>query len=268
LFTLICKIPFIINDNCGKIYIGDMMVKNIQGVNVNYINYGNGKETVVLLHGWGQNIEMMQPIGDGLSKNYNVVIIDLPGFGLSEEPKEAWTLYDYVECVHDLLDGLKVSNPILMGHSFGGKISLLYASKYSVKKLVTFGSPFRKEIKELSLKTKILKGLKKVPVIKKLESFAKKHIGSTDYRNASELMRKIMVEHVNLDITEEVKKINCPTLLIWGTNDEAVSINDAYELEKLIPDAGVVSYEGCTHYAYLERLGQTINVLNSFLGGK
>ena len=244
------------------------MLKKIKNINVNYINYGKGKETIVLLHGWGQNIEMMQPIGDRLSKNYNIIIIDLPGFGLSEEPKEIWTIYDYVECVYELLNSLKVDNPVLIGHSFGGKVSLAYASRYAVKKLITFGSPFKKEIKKLSLKTKILKGLKQVPVINKLEGFAKKHIGSTDYRQASELMRKIMVEHVNLDITEDVKKITCPTLLIWGTNDEAVSINDAYELEKLINDAGVVEYEGCTHYAYLERLEQTINVLNSFLGGK
>ena len=78
-------------------------------------------------------------------------------------------------------------------------------------------------------------------------------------------MRKIMVEHVNLDLTEEVKKINCPTLLVWGTMDTAVPVERAYELEKLIKDAGVVIYEGCTHYAYLERLNQTINVLWNFL---
>ena len=220
------------------------MLKKVKSINVNYVDYGKGKDTLVLLHGWGQNIEMMQPIGDNLSKNFRVIIVDLPGFGLSEEPKTVWTLYDYVECIHEILKDLKVENPILIGHSFGGKISLLYSSKYNVTKLITFAGPFKKEIKKLSFKTKILKGLKKVPVINKLEGFAKKHIGSTDYKQASDLMRKIMVEHVNLDITEEVKKIKCPTLLIWGTNDEAVSINDAYELEKLISDCGVVEYEG------------------------
>lgn len=244
------------------------MIKNIKEVNVNYIDYGEGKETIVLLHGWGQNIEMMKPIGDRLSKKYRIVIIDLPGFGLSDEPKDIWTIYDYAECVYELINGLKIKNPILMGHSFGGKISLVYASKYKVSKLVTFGSPFRKEITKLSLKTKVLKGLKKVPILNKLEGFAKKHMGSTDYRQASELMRKIMVQHVNLDVTGDVKKIKCPTLLIWGTNDEAVPINEAYELEKLILDAGVVEYDGCTHYAYLERLDQTIRVLNIFLDEK
>ena len=244
------------------------MLKKIKNIDINYIDYGEGEKTLVLLHGWGQNIEMMKPVGDRLSRQYRIIIVDLPGFGLSEEPKEVLTIYDYVECIKELLDALKIKNPILIGHSFGGKISLAYASKYQVEKLITFGSPFKKEIKKLSLKTKLLKKLKKVPGLNKLESFAKKHLGSTDYREASELMRKIMVEHVNLDITEEVKKIKCPTLLIWGTNDEAVSINDAYELEKLITDAGVVEYPGCSHYAYLERLDQTVNVLNCFLGGK
>ena len=235
-------------------------------LNINYINYGKKNvDTIVYLHGWGQNIEMMKPIADPFSDDFNIVIIDLPGFGLSDEPKTVWTLYDYVECIKYILDELKIDNPILIGHSFGGKISLLYSSKYNVKKLVLLASPYRKEIKKESLKLKTLKTLKKVPGINKLEGFAKKHIGSTDYKNASDTMRKILVEHVNLDITDEVKKIKCPTLIIWGTNDTAVSIECAYELEKMIDDAGVVVYENCTHYAYLERLNQTINVLWNFL---
>ena len=77
-------------------------------------------------------------------------------------------------------------------------------------------------------------------------------------------MREILVKTVNLDISEDVKRISCPTLIIWGSLDEAVPLDRAYELEKLISNAGVVVYEGCTHYAYLERLGQTISVLRSF----
>lgn len=243
------------------------MLKKIKNIDINYLDYGKGKDTVVLLHGWGQNIEMMKPIGDKLSDSFRIIIIDLPGFGLSEEPNEIWSVYDYADATNELLKELNVTNPIMIGHSFGGKISLVYASKFKTKKLVTFGSPFRKEITNLSLKTRILKGLKKIPGVNKLEDFAKKHIGSTDYRNASKRMREILVDTVNLSIEEDVTKIKCPTLLIWGTNDQAVSVNDAKELEKLIPDCGLVLYEGCTHYAYLERLNQTINVLNSFLRG-
>lgn len=242
-----------------------MLIK-IKDVDINYVRYGKKTgQTIVLLHGWGQNIEMMKPIGDALQDEKDVIIVDLPGYGASQEPPFPWEVTDYVECIKELLDNLKVKNPILIGHSFGGKISLLYASKYEVKKLILFGSPFKKEIQKDSLKVKLLKTAKKVPVLNKFEEFAKKHIGSTDYRNASPLMRKILVNTVNLDITEEVKKISCPTLIVWGTLDEAVPVERAYELESLIKDAGVVIYENCTHYAYLERLGQTINVLNSFL---
>lgn len=237
----------------------------IKDCNINYVDYGAKDDAIVLLHGWGQNIDMMKSVGDQFQSNHRIIIVDLPGFGLSSEPKYPWELDDYVEFLDILLTNLKVKNPIIIGHSFGGKIGLLYASHKSVKKLVCLASPYKKKIKKDTLKLKILKTAKKVPGINKLEGFAKRHIGSTDYKNASEMMRNILVNHVNLDITENVKKIKCPTLLIWGTMDMQVSINDAYELEKLIDNCGLVTYDGCTHYAYLERFGQTISVLRSFL---
>ena len=73
---------------------------------------------------------MMKPVGDFLSRNNRVIIIDLPGFGESPEPDSIWTLYDYAKAINELLTGINVNNPILIGHSFGGKISLLYASIY------------------------------------------------------------------------------------------------------------------------------------------
>ena len=241
-------------------------VMKIKNINLNYVRYGNNdKDTIVLLHGWGQNIEMMKPIGDNLKNDFDIVIIDLPGHGISDEPDYVWSLYDFADAVHELLVELKINNPIMIGHSFGGKISLIYASKYKTKKLVLFGSPYKPEIEKISFKTKVMKKMAKMPILKNFAEIAKKHMGSTDYRNASEMMRKILVAHVNLDITEDIKKIKCSTLLIWGTNDTAVPLERAYEIESLILDAGVVEYEGCTHYAYLERLNQTINVLNSFL---
>ena len=244
--------------------MGVNMTIKVKNLDINYIQYGKGKD-MVLLHGWGQNIEMMKPIGDNLKDDFDIVIIDLPGFGKSNEPDYVWSVYDYAECVHDLLDSLNIKNPILMGHSFGGKVSLAFASMYDVEKLVLFASPYKPEIEKLSLKTKFLKRVAKINILKPLVDFFKKHIGSTDYKNASPMMRKILVETVNLDITESVKKIRCSTLLIWGDSDTAVPLKRAYELEQMISDAGVVVYEGCTHYAYLERLGQTINVLKSFL---
>ena len=234
-------------------------------ININYIRYGNiNNQTVVLLHGWGQNIQMMKPVGDSLTDN-DVIIIDLPGHGKSEEPKEIWLLTDFVQMIHELLTSLNIENPILIGHSFGGKISLLYASMYKVKKLILFGSPFKVKKNPNSLKVRTLKKLKTLPGLNKIAETMKKHMGSEDYRKASPMMRDILVKHVNTDITENVKKIACPTIIIWGTNDAAVPIADAYELETLIKDSAVIPYERCTHYAYLERLGQTNSIIKNFI---
>ena len=82
-----------------------------RNIDINYVRYGNiNNQTVVLLHGWGQNIEMMKPVGDSLIDN-DVIIVDLPGHGKSEEPKEIWSLNDFVDMIHELLTSLNVQNP-------------------------------------------------------------------------------------------------------------------------------------------------------------
>ena len=237
-----------------------------EDIKINYEEYNpKGKESIIYLHGWGQNIEMMKPIALPFKDTHHVVIIDLPGFDSSEEPKTIWKLSDYVEMINALVEKLKLKNITMIGHSFGGKIAIMYAIKYNIDKLVLLASPYKKKREELTTKQKVLKGLKKVPVLNKLANIAKNFIGSTDYKNATPMMRDILVAHVNTDLRKEVVKIKCPTLLIWGTNDEAVPYEDAKELESLIKGSGLVTYEGCTHYAYLERLNQTISVLKSFL---
>jgi pimeloyl-ACP methyl ester carboxylesterase len=242
----------------------EMLVKNTK-VNYEYFD-NNSKESLVFLHGWGQNIQMMMGLAKPFTKKYNVLIIDLPGFGQSDEPESVWSIYDYADMVEEMLKNLKINKPILVGHSFGGKISLCYAIKYNPKKIVLLASPYKKNIKKDNFKTRLLKFMKKIPGLGGLAEKAKKYFGSTDYKNASVMMRKVLVKHVNLDVSEDAKKIKCPTLLIWGTKDEAVSYDDAVELEKLISNCGLVTYEGNTHYAYLERLTQTNNVLRTFIG--
>ena len=245
--------------------MGDFMFK-YKDININYKDYGNKNgDAIVYLHGWGQNIQMMEPIANPFEDNNRLIIIDLPGFGKSEEPKDTWLLDDYVEMVHELLKELKIDNPYLIGHSFGGKISIIYASKYKVKKLILLASPYKVKIKKQSAKVKLLKKLKKIPGFKTIAEKAKTKMGSVDYRNASPMMRTILVKHINTDVTELLSKIKCPTIAIWGTNDEAVPYQDGIELEKHIKDFGLVTYEGCTHYAYLERLNQTVRVLQSFI---
>ena len=238
---------------------------NIDGININYIQYGNKEgKNIILLHGWGQNIEMMDPIGKGLEKEFYITNIDLPGHGKSEEPKRVYTIYDYYEVVKKLLNKLNIDNPILIGHSFGGRVSIVYSAKEKTEKLVLLGAPFKKSTKSDSLKVKTLKFLKKVPIINKLAPYMKTKIGSRDYKSATPIMRDILVNTVNEDLEKYLKEINVPTLLIWGTKDNEASIEDARYAESIMKDAGLVVYEGCSHYAYLERINQTVKVLKEF----
>ncbi|MDD3241623.1 MAG: alpha/beta hydrolase [Bacilli bacterium] len=240
------------------------MVIKIKNLDINYIRYGSSKRNIILLHGWGQNIEMMKPIGDKLSEEFNVTIIDFPGFGESDRLYELWTISDYVEMLHEFVHKLKIDNPILIGHSFGGRVAIKYSSIYDVEKVVLFGAPCIRENKK-SIKEEILKKIKKLPGLKKLGDYAKKYIGSEDYRNASPIMRDTLVKVVNEDLSMDAKKIKKPVLLIWGTNDEAAPIEDARKLEAILEDGGLVELPGCTHYAYLEALPQVINILKTFL---
>lgn len=238
----------------------------IDDIKINYLLNDNGHDKwAVLLHGWGQNIKMMEPLCPAVEDSCNILIIDLPGFGLSSEPKKALTIEDYADIVNKLVESLNIKIYILIGHSFGGRVSIKYASKYGVEKLVLLASPFRKSTKKVSLKVKILKSMKKVPGLNKLEGFAKNHIGSRDYKNATPIMKQILVNAVNEDLLEDGKKIQAPTIIIYGTLDSEVSLEDAKEVESTLKDAALIVYEGCTHYAYLERIGQTNNIIRNLI---
>lgn len=236
------------------------MIKKIKDIDINYVQYGTGKD-VVLLHGWGQNIQMMDPLGK-LLKNCRITILDLPGFGSSMEPSFAYNISDYASLLHEFLKELKIDNPILIGHSFGGRIAIYYASTYPVSKLVLFGSPFIKREND-SLKLKVFKSLKKIKFLNNLAEVMKNHLGSEDYKNASGVMRQILVNTVNTDLSSNASKITCPTLLIWGNNDEAVPVSEAKKLESLIDDSALIVLNG-THYCYLENLNHISCILENF----
>lgn len=240
------------------------MKKNIRNMDIHYIQYGSedGKN-IVLLHGWGQNIEMMQPLGNNF-QDYHITILDFPGFGESSELSNSLTIYDYVEILEELLEELHIHRPIIMGHSFGGRVAILYASRNATEKLVLFGSPCIRHSHK-SWKENLLKSIKKIPGFNQLGEYAKKYIGSTDYRNASPIMRETLVNVINEDLSSYAKKIQCPTLLIWGTNDTEAPIEEARELESLLIDGGLVELSGYTHYAYLEALPQVTDILRNFL---
>ena len=235
---------------------------NIKNLSINYIQYGEGND-IVLLHGWGQNIEMMRPIGDNFQDRFRITIIDFPGFGESEEPKEAWTIDDYELMLEEFLKKVNVKKPIVIGHSFGGRVAIRYSARNPISKLVLFGSPCIRIQEELSLGVKMLKKLKTLPGLNGLGEYMKKFIGSRDYKAASPIMRQTLVNVVNEDLSKFAREIEEPTLLIWGTNDTEAPLNEAKELEKIMLDAALITLPG-THYAYLENLPRVVTILENF----
>ena len=236
---------------------------NIRGISVNYIQYGEGKD-ILLLHGWGQNIEMMKFLGDPLSNRFRITILDFPGFGASEEPMKPWMLSDYVSLIEDFVKKLGIKKPIIMGHSFGGRVAIKYSANHPIEKLVLFGSPCIRLQKKLPLSVRILKKLKTLPGMNELGEKMKKYIGSRDYRAASPVMRQTLVNVVNEDLSNYAKQIEEPALLIWGDHDEEAPVEEAKILEGMMYDAALIVLPG-THYAYIENLPRVIAILDNFI---
>ena len=239
-----------------------MQIK-VQGLNVNYIQYGKGKD-ILLLHGWGQNIEMMKPLGDNFCDRFRVTILDFPGFGESEEPHDTWTIEKYSLMLEDFANQLGIKKPIVMGHSFGGRVAIRFSARNPIEKLILFGSPCIRIQEELPLKVRILKKLKTLPGMNKIGEFMKQYIGSRDYKAASPIMRQTLVEVVNEDLSKYAREIEEPTLLIWGEQDTEAPVSEAKELEKIMMDAALIILPG-THYAYLENLPRVVSILNNFI---
>lgn len=237
----------------------------IDDLNIHYELYGNKGKSAILLHGWGQNTEMMAFIGEYLKKHFKVYNLDFPGFGLSDEPMVAWGCEDYTNFLHNFCTKLKIDNPILIGHSFGCRIALRYAHKYDVHRMVLTGAAGIKDDHSVSwyIKTYSYKLAKKL-----FPEYAKKYsekLGSSDYKNASGVMRQTLVKVVNDDVKDLLKDINVETLLVYGDKDEATPIEKGRLMEKLMPEATLVVFENDDHYAYIHQANRFCAVLDAFL---
>ena len=89
--------------------------------------------------------------------------------------------------------------------------------------------------------------------------------GSSDYKNSTPMMRQIMSKVVNEDLQHLMPSIEAETLLVWGELDDATPLSDAKIMERKIPGAGLVVFNGVGHYSYLDCLGQFLRVMDVFL---
>lgn len=255
-----------------------IMIKNVKGLDINYIVEGEG-EPVIVLHGWGANINTVLPIVNILKDRYKVYALDLPGFGESEEPKEPISSFEYAKIVKDFIVDEGIEKASFIGHSFGGKLSIIMGSKYPdmVNKIVLIDSAglIPKRGIDYYVKVYSFKSLRFIyknflfwlKDEKRMEKFYKK-FGSTDYRDSSGVMRKILVIVVNENLKDLLKDIKAPTLIIWGDEDTDTPLYMAKTMEKEIKDSGLVVLEGAGHYSYIDDYYTFRAVINAFFNGR
>lgn len=238
------------------------------GININYEVVGNN-EPIILLHGWGTNLETFSNLKKDLSISHKVYLIDLPGFGKSDEPEIPFSLNDYCNLLNELIDKIVKSPPIILGHSFGGRIAIKYASQHKVKKLILVDSAGIKQRLSLSNRFKILKFklMKKIYSITKNEKLKKiiDNSGSQDYRNASKIMKETMVKVINENLKANLKKIDVETLIIWGKDDRVTPLQNGKLMYKKIKKSGLVIIPDCGHFPYLEKPHYFRIILEKFL---
>lgn len=249
----------------------------VNGLSVHYIDKGTGNTTVLLLHGWGVDSSVYHLIIDHLASYCRVVVPDLPGFGRSEEPFRPYTPDDYADFVLAFAAQTGIREAVVIGHSNGGRILIKLLSRpdqpLTIKKAILIDSAGLPAHHSLSYywkvyTFKIVKALFSLPPLKRwfpnaVENARRRH-GSSDYQQASPLMRRSMVLALNEDVTPLLPRITASTLLIWGKNDTATPLSDAQKMEKLIPDAGLAVLEG-GHWAFAECIDRCRRILDAFI---
>ncbi len=248
----------------------------IDGLPVHYADAGEGTP-IVLLHGWGGQIASFGPIPSILGSRFRVVAVDLPGFGSTPLPATPWGTFDYAHCLALFLRKCDLAPCTLVGHSFGGRVSLALAARHPdlVNKLVLVdsagivprrGPRYYLRVWTVKATRRVLSlpvlGRIREPVLSRLYRLA----GSSDYNAAQDtILRAILVKVVNEDLRRLLPEIKAPTLLVWGDRDQDTPLADGRLMERLIPDAGLVVFEGAGHFSYLDRLDDFCRVVTHFV---
>lgn len=248
------------------------------GATMAYTDLGTGP-VVIVMHGWGCNRQTIKSITDIATRHHRVLTVDFPGHGQSPDPPElsdgsAWGVEQYTQMIERLVEVEGVTDPILIGHSFGGRVGIMYASRNKVDRLVLVDSAGVKPRRHLCYYYRVYKFktakwlaltlLGKERGQKRIDAMRARK-GSADYAQASPMMRRVLSRVVNEDLRHVMPAISCPTLLLWGENDTATPLSDAKIMDSLIPDTGLVAFPRCGHYCFLDAPGPFDRVLSSFI---
>lgn len=250
---------------------------------VAYEVVGEGK-ALVILHGWGSSRRVMMPLAKSLAHLRACYVLDLPGFGDSDEPPEAWGIDDYADVVQAFIEKLPDDHIDVLVHSYGGRIILKLLNrargKQAIQKVLITGGAgmkpkrswkyyFRKyTAKTLKAPFLILPGSLQEKALKWLRGTDLwSSLGSSDYSQLSGVMRGTFVKSVNEHLEDYLPGIEHETLLLWGRNDNATPVYQADRMEQGISNSALVVIEDAGHYAFLDKPKQFAAIAEAFFKG-
>ena len=253
------------------------MTINYKDINLSYQKYGEGKDVIIILPGWGETRNTFLEMINILMIDYTVYIIDYPGFGNTLFPNYNLTIYDYSEIIIKFLNDLNITNPNIIAHSFGGRIAILLSSKYNIpiKNLILIDSAGIKPKMTLKKKfrLKLYKTLQSIGDIlpkrfkHKFKTYLFNKFSSSDYQVLNINMRETFKNIVNTDLTKYLSGINTNTLILWGEKDIDTPLKDGKLMHKKITNSELIIFPNCTHYCYLENTYVIIKIILCFLEG-
>lgn len=243
----------------------------LDGMNVHYRINGDTGETVVLLHGTASSLHTWEAWTDELSKTYRVVSFDLPGFGITgPEPNDVYTRDRYLKFVDDVLVKLDIDTCYMAGNSFGGYLTWSYAVKHpeKVKKIALLNSsgyPRGDQPTPISFKLQKMNWMKAVLTHVTPKSLVRRGVEVVYYddskikeENVERYMNLLLREgnrgglmgktqQITYSYSEEIKQVQCPTLIMWGDSDRLVNVEAAPKFHADIPNSELLIYENMGH---------------------
>lgn len=226
----------------------------IKNLKTSYKIFGDGKP-LLILHGWRSKSDSWAKTAEIISKQgYKVIIPDLPGFGKTDILKEIWDLDDYCNFVEEFINFLNLENFFLLGHSFGGSISVKIALKHpkKIKKLFLISSAcIRSQTIDKYILSKIAKAFKWFsflpfyPFLRK--AFYKFAVGKSDYIYEKGAMQGTLIKIVKENLLFSLSSIETPTIIIWGDRDKITPLSNAYLIHEEINNSKLAVIPGGNH---------------------
>lgn len=228
-------------------------------INMYYEILGNGKE-IILLHGW-ESPNTLYDLAKELSSSHKVYYIHIPGFGKSNNINYPLSISMQSLILKEFIKNMKLRKPHILGHSYGGRIAIEYASNSTnINKLILVDSA---GIKNRSIKIFIKERIYK---IYKLFKKSIDKYGSSDYVNATTMKKVMLIKAVKYDQKKCLNNIKAKTLIIYGLQDNTIPFSHAKTMNKKIRNSTLALIEGAGHFPFIDKKEEFNSILFSYLG--